>query len=230
MTSLVLSLFPGIGLLDAAFEEAGFCVVRGPDALWGGDVRAFNPPAGRFDGVIGGPPCQSFTPIANVNRARWGEKSVGEDLIPEFRRVVLEASPAWWLMENSPYAYAPVADCFEIEVDNAWLGERQKRRRKFWSNLRLLVQPPALLPIDSGTERAVCAKGSVDWKGSRAKEAPRDLGEMLRLQGFPADFLANHPFTVSGAKQAVANGVPLPLGRAIAKAVLAALQAKEATG
>jgi DNA (cytosine-5)-methyltransferase 1 len=44
-----LSLFPGIGLLDKAFELEGFCVVRGPDVLWGGDVRGFHPPAGRFD-------------------------------------------------------------------------------------------------------------------------------------------------------------------------------------
>jgi site-specific DNA-cytosine methylase len=29
---LVLSLFPGIGLLDMAFEAHGFCVVRGPDS------------------------------------------------------------------------------------------------------------------------------------------------------------------------------------------------------
>jgi DNA-binding XRE family transcriptional regulator len=52
---LILSLFPGIGLLDKAFEEEGYCVVRGPDPLWGGDVRNFHPPAGRFDGIIGGP-------------------------------------------------------------------------------------------------------------------------------------------------------------------------------
>jgi len=50
MTSLVLSLFPGIGLLDMAFEEAGFCVVRGPDLLWGGDIHDFHPPAGKFEG------------------------------------------------------------------------------------------------------------------------------------------------------------------------------------
>ena len=37
--SLVLSLFPGIGLLDMAFELEGFCVVRGPDVLWGGDIK-----------------------------------------------------------------------------------------------------------------------------------------------------------------------------------------------
>ena len=42
---LVLSLFPGIGLLDMAFEEEGFTVVRGPDSLWGGDIKRFHAPA-----------------------------------------------------------------------------------------------------------------------------------------------------------------------------------------
>lgn len=32
---LVLSLFPGAGLLDAGFTQAGFSVVRGPDLLLG---------------------------------------------------------------------------------------------------------------------------------------------------------------------------------------------------
>jgi DNA (cytosine-5)-methyltransferase 1 len=56
VTQLVLSLFPGIGLLDMAFELEGFCVVRGPDLCCGGgrDIKNFHPPAGRFDGVIGG--------------------------------------------------------------------------------------------------------------------------------------------------------------------------------
>jgi site-specific DNA-cytosine methylase len=72
MSELVLSLFPGIGLLDRAFEDAGFCVVRGPDLLWGGDVGRFHPPAGRFDGVIGGPPCQMFSTMRHVNPAAQG--------------------------------------------------------------------------------------------------------------------------------------------------------------
>jgi Fe-S-cluster containining protein len=38
---LVLSMFPGIGLLDMAFELEGFFVVRGPDVLWGVDARRF---------------------------------------------------------------------------------------------------------------------------------------------------------------------------------------------
>lgn len=76
MVSLVLSLFPGIGLLDLAFEEEGFCVVRGPDLLWGGDVRRFHPPAGKFDGVIGGPPCQLYGGLANFS---WRWNQAGEE-------------------------------------------------------------------------------------------------------------------------------------------------------
>lgn len=45
---IILSLFPGIDLLGRAFEEMGFCVVRGPDKLWGGDIKNFRPPDGIF--------------------------------------------------------------------------------------------------------------------------------------------------------------------------------------
>lgn len=86
--TLVLSLFPGIGLLDMAFEEEGFCVVRGPDLLWGGDVKRFHPPAGRFDGVIGGPPCKAFSRLVHIVRAVHGPQAVAPNLIPEYERVV----------------------------------------------------------------------------------------------------------------------------------------------
>ena len=41
MSDLVLSIFPGIDLLGRAFENEGFCVVRGPDLLWGGDIKNY---------------------------------------------------------------------------------------------------------------------------------------------------------------------------------------------
>lgn len=100
MNQLVLSLFPGIGLLDMAFEEEGFTVVRGPDVLWGGDIRRFHPPAGKFDGVIGGPPCQAFSRLNRLVAHNGGSPSFG-NLIPEFERCVREASPRWFVMEEN---------------------------------------------------------------------------------------------------------------------------------
>ena len=48
------------------------------------------------------------------------------------------------------------------------------------------------------------------------------FARMVELQGLPADFLSDAPFTVAGKCKAVGNGVPLPMGRAIARAVKAA--------
>lgn len=50
------------------------------------------------------------------------------------------------------------------------------------------------------------------------------LADACRLQGLPEDFLADAPFTAAGKLKAVANGVPLPLGRAIAAAVKKAVR------
>src|SRR4051812_4018572 len=113
MSDLILSLFPGIGLLDAAFEAEGFCVVRGPDVLWGGDIRRFHPPAGRFDGVIGGPPCQTFSSLAHLVRANGHEPRFG-NLIPEFERCIGCAMPHWFLMENVPQAPEPAHKHYSI--------------------------------------------------------------------------------------------------------------------
>jgi hypothetical protein len=44
------------------------------------------------------------------------------------------------------------------------------------------------------------------------------------LQGLPADFLDHCPFTAEGKLKAVANGVPISMGRVIAAAVKAATQ------
>lgn len=141
---LVLSLFPGIGLLDMAFEQAGFCVVRGPDALWGGDIKTFHPPAGKFDGVIGGPPCQYFSSmryiVAHNRRKNPGKYAEAENLIPEFVRCVIEARPTWWLMENVPTVLSsewPRPDGYHITtlpLNNRWLPDTtpQNRLRRFW--------------------------------------------------------------------------------------------------
>lgn len=242
---LVLSCFPGIGLFDLAFEEEGFCVVRGPDLLWGGDIRRFHPPAGRFEGVIGGPPCQRFSRLANVVRAVHGEGSLAPDLIPEFERVVAEAQPAWFVMENVPAAPVPVVDGYASAyavANNRWFGGVQNRERRFSFGAvdgggaatmvrELRAQEATLEP--AVWEPAVCAsaggrRASVRYGGSGKRKqssllVTRSVAEEATLQGLPADFLADAPFTAEGKRLAIGNGVPLLLGRAVARAVKAAL-------
>jgi len=129
----VLSLFPGIGILDSAFEAEGFTVVRGPDLLWGGDIKKFHPPAGRFDGVIGGPPCQAFSALRHLVKATGHTLRYG-NLIPEFERCVSEAAPTWFLMENVRGAPIPAVDGYQLDpfLYNArWLGMEQSRLHRF---------------------------------------------------------------------------------------------------
>lgn len=250
VTQLVLSLFPGLGLLDMAFEEEGFTVVRGPDRLWGGDVRRFHPPAGRFDGVIGGPPCQAFSTLANLVRAQGREPRFG-NLIPDFARCVAEAEPQWFLMENvrgAPVPWVPGYGIREFLLDNTWLGQEQKRLRRFTFglrgrvgvDLRRWIEYAALelpdvkggvynnTPEAKGRDAAVRVQhGAVTSSdgGGGVRTARYSIEEMCRLQGLPEDFLRDTPFTMEGKRAAVANGVPLFMGRAVARAVKRALEA-----
>jgi len=279
MKWFVLSLFPGIGLLDMAFEEEGFTVARGPDVLWGGDIRRFHPPTSKFDGVIGGPPCQAFSSLAHLVRANGHEPKFG-NLIPEFERCVSEAQPDWFLMENVRAAPEPAVFGYTAKsflMDNSSLnggdgfGLEQQRLRRFtfgmrgreavpsllrWIDLAVFLLPDAkngltgsgggqrrtgIAAVGHGEPpsvrdarvRRLAVLGSTDevpvkisgsgTGGASARMVRYRLADACRLQGLPEDFLADAPFTAEGKLKAVANGVPLPMGRAVARAIKGAI-------
>lgn len=228
MTSFSLCSL-ALAFLDLAFEIEGFCVVRGPDLLWGGDIQRFHPPAGTFDGVIGGPPCQAHSRLRHLVEAKG--LSVAPDLIPEFCRCVNEAQPSWYLMENVPAAPVPCVPGYKWQdqiIEDSWVGGLTSRRRRFTFGSRdgrpLVVPTLALHTVDP--EPAVCGDsrsipvgkgGSGKPKTTRRKR--RSLDEMKRLQGLPDDY--DLPgFSQSEKYKALGNGVPLPMGRAIARAIL----------
>ncbi|MBE2197276.1 MAG: DNA cytosine methyltransferase [Anaerolinea sp.] len=209
---LVLSLFPGIGLLDRAFEAEGICIVRGPDALWGGDIRAFCPPAGRFDGIIAGSPCQDFS-----SARRCEPTGNGLEMLTQFQRVVIEAQPDWWLLENVPGVpdvRIPGYNWQRLDLRAAEFGLVQRRLRHIQFGSRygnVLVIDRHQLVVE--TEPTVMASDTT---------TPWD--KFCSLQGLPGNF--DIPaFTVGAKREAVGNGVPLPMGRALAQAVRAQLPA-----
>lgn len=276
MMQLVLSLFPGIDLLGLAFKREGFCVVQGGDVIFGGDIREEHYPVGRFDGVIGGPPCQMFSRLAHMVRHNGYEPKFG-NLIPEFERVVLEAAPRWFLMENVLDAPAPRVAGYDVYpyvlnnrqcIDENGKPATQNRVRRISWGWRGTDRPPLLIDVTlwDSAEYEYAACGGTHGEGGisrenrnpelmaramarkrgvpivvggsgKIKSSVRRLNDcvgdniksessfrrLCRLQGLPGGFDLE-PFTVAGKCKAVGNGVPLPMGRAIAKAV------KEATG
>lgn len=240
---LVLSLFPGIGLLDRAFEEEGFCIVRGPDLLWGGDIKSFHPPAGKFDGVIGGDPCPAHSVMRRFVEAN-GLK-IADDLSSEFERILTLARPTWFLRENvigaRPLFAREYHNHQQFErVRDVWCGGHTRRYREFQFGCRTMARPFQIETLAlhlTEPENTVLASGGAPdgWVPTERHKATRKgksvlgfktesfLKKAIRLQGLPVDFLAKAPFTVAGKIKVVGNGVPLPMGRAVAKAVKRAL-------
>jgi DNA (cytosine-5)-methyltransferase 1 len=211
---LILSIFPGIDLLGRAFEEQGFCVVRGPDLLWGGDVRKFYPPAGVFWGVIGGPPCQDFS-----GKRRTAPTGYGLKMLKEFCRVVLEARPEWFLMENVArvpgvtelgHTYsAELSHLYTIQrldINEGWYGESTRLRHIQFGSL-------------SGRQLNIDRHLVTATEGAALANDHRSFDEVKRLQGLPPDFNLP-PFKAAEKVKAIGNGVPLNMGRVLAQAVL----------
>ncbi len=233
MQDLVLSIFPGIGILDKGFEDEGFTILRGPDPIWGGDIRTFHSPAGIFEGVIGGPPCQLFTQMRKFN------PNVGKkfgNLIPEFERVVAEAGPDWFIMENIKEAPVPEVPGYQVDArtyNNRWLGEVQNRVHRFSFGTRdgrQLIWEEALFMAPTKENRLLASDGRRSLKGSFMKHLGRRTADALRLQGLPPDYLDHCPFTKAKAVEVLGNAVPLPLARALARAVKQANSRKQEGG
>lgn len=208
---LVLSIFPGIDLFGRGFEAEGYCVVRGPDLLWGGDLREFHVPNGRFEGVIGGSPCQDFS-----RKRRTPPTGYGVEMLREFIRVVMEAQPDWFLLENVPTV--PDIQVFGYTVQRLDLNAREcgavqnrPRHFQFGSRNGLVIVPARRLDVTNQSQPTALAT-----EGRRQNR--RSFADFCELQGLPRDF--DLPGMNKAARYAaVGNGVHVSVARTLARAV-----------
>lgn len=222
---LVLSLFPGADLFGKAFEQQSFCVVRGPEIMMGQDVHDFYSIKGKFDGIIGGPPCQTFS------QARRNRNSTQLNLIPVFERIIDECEPLWFIMENVGQAPLPKQMKFNCLI-NAWdYGSKQKRSRRFSSNINIFKYlHKYILPQDKKYHDPFPCVTATEYKEGKNKctggfrRAARKMGRRLKisevneLMGLPSNFdtpclKVEYQYKVRG------NGVCLEVGRTLAKCV-----------
>lgn len=219
MTELVLSLFPGIGLLDRAFAATGFCVVQAQDRITGGDIRDFRGVRNRFDGVVAGPPCQGFS-VANSFRTDDEHASViySREMLRQCVRVITECDPEWFLIENVPTVPDVRIDGYSIQripITDLECGGVQLRSRhvQFGSKLGHVIRPQRVNDCTRNRRKGRPGK-SVTTKTDRWTDFP----DLCRRQGLDEPIDLTGWYRVAKFK-AVGNGVPLRMGRVLAAAV-----------
>lgn len=209
----VLSLFPGAGLLDRAFEAVGFCVVECRDQLLGGEIRNFRGRPNAFGGVIGGPPCTDFS------SARRSEPTgEGVELLREFLRIVRECEPDWWLLENVPRVPDVRLEGYtvsRVDLRASEFGLRTRRLRHFQFGSRDAWP----LIVKRGRPAAVTRRAVTASEGTRIGR--RDYADFCQLMGLPGP-LELPALTLKMRYRVVGNGVAIPVGIAVAEAVVAA--------
>ena len=178
-------------------------------------MRRFEPAGHFFQGVIGGSPCQDFS-----KARRCTPSGEGVEMLNQFARIVEQAQPDWFLLENVPQV--PTLRDFipahwhiqRFNLNASECGVHQNRLRCFQFGSRsgkpLVIHRGGPMP---GLSRCCMAT-----EGKRKQR--RGWPEFCQLQGLPADFV------LPGLSQAmryklVGNGVPVPMARVVATAIKA---------
>ena len=212
-SQLVLSLFSGIGLLDSGFESHGFCVVAGPEKILGGDVRDFQALPGRFDGIIGGSPCQDFS-----KARRTPPTGYGLEMLSEFVRIVTEVQPRWFLLENVPTVPNVNIRGYHVQRFDLCptdLGYPQRRRRHFqFGSIDGLVLNIERQPFTGEKVPTLTAS-----EGRRTKK--RTFDDFCQLQGL-CSALELPDFHRAARYKVVGNGVHIAVAQEVARAILEA--------
>jgi len=200
-SKLVLSLYPGLGGLCRGFTRAGFTVAKGPDKLLGERIEDFHGIKGRFDGVIGGSPCQ---PYSGLNRT--AKRKTEDPGLFNFRRVVSECQPEFWLHENVvgvPEFQIEGYKAQRFHIDLSSFRDASRLRVFTFGHKGGRLLNPIKSESRAGLEPCALTTDSRPW-------------DVLRdIQGFEPD-LTLKGFTDAGKKRLIANAVPVPMAEYVA--------------
>lgn len=158
----VLSLFDGISCARVALERAGIPVEayyaseietysiditrrNYPDTKHLGDVCGIRGHLLKdIDLLIGGSPCQDLSGAKVDGKGLEGDRS---GLFYEYVRILREAKPKWFVLENVASMKNVYRDAISKELGvepimiNASLVSAQDRKRYFWTNIPGITQP-----------------------------------------------------------------------------------------
>lgn len=175
----VLSLFDGISCGKVALERAGVPIAsyhasevdfyakqiskrNHPDIAQLGDIRNVHCQPGQYDLVIGGSPCQGFS-NAGDGLAFNDPRSA---LFFEFVRILNEAKPRWFLLENVKMKQAWQDKISHLlwckpRLINSAAFSAQNRERLYWTNIPIADYDDCGISLTSVLEEG--------WVSDRAK-------------------------------------------------------------
>lgn len=218
----ILSLCTGMGLLDRAFLDEGFDVVPGCEIdpeqrllyrqLCGGeplteDIKDLIGQLGKvynqIDGIIGGPPCQSFTKLKSIRKPKF------PDLTPQVKEILDVVNPRWYMFENVARLDIPGASYIRLDAMH-FAKPHQSRPR--WFTYSPYITPP----------KAVYS-GSIDSLMAYVTVAGRNHGPKRGaiLQGYPLAAGLEAPCVI--LQKGLANAVHYDVARAWARSIKANL-------
>lgn len=204
----ILSLFPGAGIMDHGFTLAGFCVLRGPEIMLGQNIQDFHIHAGVVTGIIAGPPCQDFSAAR-----RSPPTGYGLEMLRECARIILEAQPVWWLVENVPGVPNVIIPKYTVSRFNltaSEFGSNQRRNRAFQFG------------YSSGPPLSIFSPGRSHFGRTTpavlTRDVNRPLAKLRELQGLPADHRMPLLSRVAQTRL-IGNGCAVPVALAIAQAI-----------
>ncbi|MCP4695300.1 MAG: DNA cytosine methyltransferase [Gammaproteobacteria bacterium] len=195
--------------------------------MLGQDVRDWPlPPAGKFDGVIGGPPCQEFSNVRHIG----GGAARHPDMIGFFWRVVEQVKPRWAVMENltKTVRHPEIPDDAAALFLRDWdCGGKTNRRRAFYVWPGMLFMSPG--KREGNPEYSVLAGSHKTGlqRQQRSMHAGLSALDAGRLQCRPeiADTMLRESnkgriFPQRFIVHCLGNGVPRFMGEFVARKIL----------
>jgi len=130
-----------------------------------------------FDLIVGSPPCRDFSVATYFGKKYWKEKPNPENgltMVKSFLRIVEEAKPGYWLMENVPR----LQEYIDLEP-KCKVNLTKYMRRAFWGNF-----PPFLIVIDGTQPKIQDFQGKYrKWERARIPMSiSRALGKAVQQQ------------------------------------------------
>jgi len=128
-----------------------------------------------FDLIVGSPPCRDFSVATSFGWKYWKKKpnvEEGLSMVNAFLRIVKEAKPTFWLMENVPRLekYLGVKPTCTVQLDTY-------KKRSFWGHF-----PAFLVPLQVAEERLQDVRGPFrSWRRAKIPLATsRALGRAVK--------------------------------------------------